>query len=126
MSYSWRERLQQRKQRIMQLLDLTEEDWNFIKDNIGAFCTESDDQIRLVYESLVDVDDKVDKMTDREFDEMTIEVIRAVFKKLGYKLKKKKKKNQQQDEEEQNEEPEKVPEDDEEEEEIAEEEAIPA
>jgi aspartate/tyrosine/aromatic aminotransferase len=38
MSLSWRERVARTKKRLMEALDLTQEDWDYIKENIGMFC----------------------------------------------------------------------------------------
>ena len=92
MSNTWRERVQRAKKRLMESLGLSEEDWQYYQDHIGNFCSESDSQVRLVYGENCNVDKVVEKMTESEFLDMSKEVIKDVFEKLGYKKKKKKKK----------------------------------
>lgn len=82
----------------MEQLELQEADWEFIQDNIGAFCTKSDEQIRAVLESegrpltQEEVDKLVEEMYESEFDEMTRDIITEVLDALGYEIKKKPKK----------------------------------
>ena len=109
MSQSWREMIKRKKKELRKRLGLSEEDWDYIQNNIGEFCRESDEQIRLVYGDRCDVDKEVEAMTEWRFLEMSEEVIRAVLEKLKYKKKKKKqskkqKSDQKTDEEKANEE----------------------
>ncbi|MCP6727093.1 MAG: hypothetical protein KJI69_03655 [Patescibacteria group bacterium] len=98
MSLSWRERLRRAKKRLMEQLELQEADWEFIQENIGAFCSKSDEQIRAVLESegrpltQEEVDKLVEEMYESEFDEMTRDIITEVLDALGYEIKKKPKK----------------------------------
>jgi len=98
LSLSWRERLRRAKKRLSEQLGLSEADWEFIQDNIGAFCTKSDEQIRAVLESegrpltQEEVDKLVEEMYESEFDEMTRDIITEVLDALGYEIKKKPKK----------------------------------
>lgn len=94
----------------MRQLDLEEEDWNFIKENIGAFCEKSDEQVRDVLESegkeqtQQNIDDLVENMYQGEFDEMCRDIIQEVLANFGYVTKKKqKKKDSEKDEEDQKE-----------------------
>lgn len=106
MSLSWRERLRRAKKRMMEQLGLEQEDWDFIWDNIGAFCLKSDEQCRTVLEAegrpltQDEVDLLVEKMFEDEFDEMTRDIILEVFENYGYEIKKKRKKKQSQEEKE--------------------------
>ena len=110
MSLSWRERLQRAKKRLMEQLGLAQEDWDFIWDNIGAFCSKSDEQVREVLESegrpltQEEVDKLVENMFEDEFDEMCRDIIIEVFENFGYEIKKKQKKKQSKKEEEETEE----------------------
>jgi len=92
MSFSWRQRLRRAKKDIMDRLDLTQEDWDKIWENIGDYCHESDKQVQLVYGESCNIDEKVNKMYDDEFLEMACDLIEKVMKKLGHKKKKAKKK----------------------------------
>jgi len=98
LSLSWRERLRRAKKRLSEQLGLSEADWQFIQDNIGAFCSKSDEQIRAVLESegrpltQEEVDKLVEEMYESEFDEMTRDIITEVLDALGYEIKKKPKK----------------------------------
>jgi len=98
MSLSWRERLRRAKKRLSEQLELSEADWTFIWDNIGAFCTKSDEQIRAVLEAegrpvtQEEVDKLVNELFESEFDEMTRDIIIEVLNELGYEIKKKPKK----------------------------------
>lgn len=82
----------------MEQLELQEADWEFIQENIGAFCSKSDEQIRAVLESegrpltQEEVDKLVEEMYESEFDEMTRDIITEVLDALGYEIKKKPKK----------------------------------
>lgn len=107
MSLSWRERLRRAKKRLSEQLGLSEADWQFIQDNIGAFCSKSDEQIREVLESegrpltQEEVDKLVEEMYESEFDEMARDILTEVLDALGYEIKKKpKKKAKKQTEEE--------------------------
>jgi len=94
MSLSWRERLKRAKKRILDGLEIEEsqkdELWKYIWDNIGAFCRESDDQVRLVFGDRCNIDEEVERLYQGEFDEMTIDIVEKILERLGYKLKKKK------------------------------------
>ena len=100
MSLSWRERLKNAQKRIGEQLGLTQEDWNFVWENIGAFCSLSDERIREVLEgegrplTQEEVDKLVEELPDYQFDEMTQDIILEVLEKYGYVLKKKSKKKQ--------------------------------
>ena len=82
----------------MEQLELQEADWEFIQENIGAFCSKSDEQIREVLESegrpltQEEVDKLVEEMYETEFDEMARDIITEVLDALGYEIKKKPKK----------------------------------
>jgi len=100
MSLSWRERLRRAQKRIGEELGLTQEDWEFVWENIGAFCTLSDERIREVLEgegrplTQEEVDKLVDELPSYQFDEMTQDIILEVLENFGYVLKKKSKKKQ--------------------------------
>ena len=103
MSLSWRERLKRAQKRIAEQLGLTQEDIEFIWENIGSFCTLSDERIREVLEgegrplTQEEVDKLVDEMPQYQFDELTIDIILEVLENFGYKLKKKSKKKQKEE-----------------------------
>ncbi len=109
MSLSWRERLKRAQKRIAEQLGLTQEDVEFIWENIGSFCTLSDERIREVLEgegrplTQEEVDKLVEEMPQYQFDEMTIDIILEVLENFGYKLKKKSKKKQKDEAEEETE-----------------------
>lgn len=90
----------------MEQLGLTQEDWDFIKENIGAFCMKSDEQCRTVLEAegrpltQEEIDKLVDEMFDDEFDEMTGGIILEVLENFGYVTKKKRNKKQIEEEKE--------------------------
>jgi len=109
LSLSWRERLQRAKKRLMEQLGLSQEDWDFIWDNIGAFCSKSDEQVREVLESegrpltQEEVDKLVETMYQDEFDEMCRDIIIEVFENFGYEIKKKQKQKKKQSKKEEEE-----------------------
>lgn len=100
MSFTWRERLRRAKKRMLDRLDIDESErekaWKYIWDNIGSFCKESDDQVRLVFGDRCNIDEEVERMYQSEFDEMASDIIEKILEKLGYKLKKKQKKKKKQ------------------------------
>lgn len=106
MSLQWRERLRRAQKRLAEQLGLTQEDLNFIWENIGSFCSLSDERVREVLEgegkplTQEEVDKLVEEMPQYQFDEMTKDVILEVLEKLGYVIKKKRKKKQSETEEE--------------------------
>jgi len=106
LSLSWRERLKRARKRLMEALDLTQEDWEYIQDNISLFCGNSDEKIREILESeekpetQEEIDKLVNEMPDYQFDELTIDIILEIFEKLGYIPKKKRKKKQTEEEKE--------------------------
>ena len=127
MSLSWRERLKRAQKRIAEQLGLTQEDIEFIWENIGSFCTLSDERIREVLEgegrplTQEEVDKLVDEMPQYQFDEMTTDIILEVLENFGYKLKKKSKKKQKEEAGEESETESENEEESEQEEEVAEE-----
>jgi hypothetical protein len=116
MSYGWRERLKRAEVRLMEKLDLTQEDMDHIKENIGDYCHESDKQARLVFGKNADLDKKIEEMSEQDFEEMCEGIFKKIMKKLGYikvkerKKKKKKKSAEQESEKESSNEKEEVPE----------------
>lgn len=96
MSFSWRERLKRSKKRLLDRLDIEESEkektWKYIWDNIGSFCRESDDQVRMVFGDRCNIDQEVEKLFQDEFDEMASDIIEKVLERLGYPVKKKSKK----------------------------------
>ncbi len=96
MSFSWRERMKRSKKRLLDRLDIEEsqkdEVWKYIWDNIGSFCKESDDQVKLVFGDRCSIDEEVEKLYQDEFDEMASDIIEKVLEQLGFKIKKKSKK----------------------------------
>lgn len=96
MSYSWRERLRRAKKHILDNLDIEESEkektWKYIWDNIGSFCKESDDQVRLVYGDRCNIDEEVERMFQSEFEEMASDIVLKILERLGYPIKKKSKK----------------------------------
>ncbi len=106
MSLSWRERVARTKKRLMEALDLTQEDWDYIKENIGMFCENSDEKMRAelrsrgIPETQENIDKLVEEMMEYQFVDMTKEIIEEIFEKLGYIKKKKRKKKQTEKEQE--------------------------
>ena len=98
MSATWRERLQRAKKRLKEALGLSEADWQFMQENIGDFCRESDEQVRTVEGERCNVDAVVEKMDETTFIEHCESVINDVMVKLKYKKGRKKKKSEQEDE----------------------------
>ena len=95
MSQTWREMIKRKKKELRDRLKLSQEDWDFIQNNIGEFCRESDEQVRLVYGDRCDIDKEVAGMTEYQFNQMTEEVIRVVLERLKHKKKKKKQKEKE-------------------------------
>ena len=96
MSYSWRERLRRSKKRILDGLDIEESEkektCRYIWDNIGSFCKEPDDQLRLVYGDRCNLDQEVERMLQSGFDEIASDIVLKILERLGYPIKKKSKK----------------------------------
>jgi len=94
LSFTWRERLKRAKRRILDRLDIEESEkektWKYIWDNIGSFCKESDDQVRLVYGDRCNIDEEVERMFQSEFEQMASDIVEKILERLGYKIKKKK------------------------------------
>jgi len=123
MSLTWRERLRRAKHKksLMEKLGLTEEDWEFLEENILEFCRCADEQARLVEGQDCDVDKVEEEMDDWDFEEHTVEVLKEIFEKLGRKIgKKQKKKKKQENESEESEDAESDTESDAEADEVAE------
>lgn len=103
MSYTWRERLRRAKSRILDRLDIEESEkekaWKYIWDNIGSFCRESDDQVRLVFGDKCNIDEEVERMYQSEFEEMATDIVEKILERLGYKIKRKAKKKKRKTEE---------------------------
>jgi len=96
LSFTWRERLRRSKKRILDGLDIEESEkektWKYIWDNIGSFCKESDDQVRLVYGDRCNIDEEVERMFQSEFEQMASDIVLKILERLGYPIKKKAKK----------------------------------
>lgn len=95
MSLSWRQMVKAKKKKIQEAMKLSEEEMNFVLDNIGEFCRESDEQIRIVYGDNCNVDKVVDNMSESMFMQMTTQVIKEVLEKMKAKKKKKKQKEKE-------------------------------
>lgn len=96
MSLTWRQRLRMAKKHMMEKLDLTEEEWDKIWENIGDFCHESDAQLEAVYGE-GDVDELAEKQSQWDFEQMTEDILKKVMEKLGIRKKKAKKKRKAKD-----------------------------
>jgi len=96
LSFSWRERLKRSKKRILDGLDIQESEkektWAFIWENIGSFCKESDDQVKVVFGDRCNIDEEVEKLFQDEFDEMAKDIVEKILERLGYDIKRKSKK----------------------------------
>ena len=96
MSFSWRERLKRSKKRILDGLDIQqsekEKTWAFIWENIGSFCKDSDDQVKVVFGDRCNIDEEVEKLFQDELDEMAIDIVEKILERLGYNIKRKSKK----------------------------------
>jgi len=103
MSFTWRERLRTAKKRILDRLDIEESEkekaWKYIWDNIGSFCKESDDQVRLVFGDKCNIDEEVERMYQSEFEDMATDIVEKILERLGYKIKRKAKKKKRKTEE---------------------------
>ena len=95
MSLSWRQMVKAKKKKIAEAMKLSEDEMNFVLDNIGEFCRESDEQIRVVYGDNCNVDKVVDNMNESMFMQMTVQVIKEVLEKMKAKKKKKKQKEKE-------------------------------
>jgi len=87
MSLNWRDRL---RNRTAHQLGISQEDLNYVWENIGDFCDESDRLFKQTMKKDLthkEIDDCVDKLTDAEFDQMSNEVIINVLARHGKKRK---------------------------------------
>ena len=105
MSNSFRELMQRKKKKILELYGLTEADWQFYLDHIANFCQHSDVSCRVVYGENCNVDQVVTEMSESDFMELAEMVLKEVFEKLGYTPEKKKKKKKKPNEPEETDEP---------------------
>ncbi len=96
MSLTWRQRLRMAKKRMMDKLDLTEQEWDKIWENIDDFCHESDAQLEAVYGE-GDVDQQAKDQSQWDFEQMTEDILKKVMEKLGIRKKKAKKKRKAKD-----------------------------
>lgn len=84
------------KKRMMDKLDLTEQEWEKIWENIDDFCHESDAQLEAVYGE-GDVNELAEKQSQWDFEQMTEDILKKVMEKLGIRKKKAKKKRKAKD-----------------------------
>ena len=87
---------------LKERLSLTQEEVDFIKENLMKICPYSDKVTQAYKESIrsgKSLDQIIDEMSDAQFEDLCREVF-AMCKKAGIWLKKKKKKKQQQEESE--------------------------
>ncbi|MGI0010595.1 MAG: hypothetical protein ACREAE_04260 [Nitrosopumilaceae archaeon] len=94
MSYSWRERLRMRLEKLG--ISLDEHKW--IETYIEQYCTEADRRCKEIDPNKA-VDMIIDEMSDAEFDQFTKGVIDDVTKRLKAKKKKKKSESEEKTEE---------------------------
>ncbi len=92
MSYSFRERLRiALRQKLKEKLSLSEKDIKFLWENIGTFCSHSDeliDALKKYENSGKTIDEIVDALDNQDFEDLVKEVIEFGFKKLNYKKQK--------------------------------------
>jgi hypothetical protein len=92
MSYSFRERLRiALRQKLKEKLSLSEKDIKFLWENIGTFCSHSDeliDALKKYENSGKTIDEIVDELDDQDFEDLVKETIEHGFKKLNYKKQK--------------------------------------
>ena len=102
MSYSFRQRLRMAlKDKLNEKLGLTQEDVDYLWDNIKNICPISDELLNALKDSEKreeNIDEIVDHLTEQEFEELVAEVLELGFAKLGYKKGKKKKKVEEESE----------------------------
>ena len=79
MSESWRERLSRRRLEI----GIEGEEYDYIQRYIESYCSEADRLCKEI-DMHKTVDEVVDSMKDKKFDEFTRGVINTIHKKRGY------------------------------------------
>ena len=79
MSVTWRERLSQRRREI----GIEGTDYDYIQRYIESYCSEADRLCKKIDMNKT-VDEVIDSMKDRKFDEFTKGVISSIHKKRGY------------------------------------------
>lgn len=103
MSFGFRERLRMAlRQSLKEKLGLSEKDIQFIWENIGTFCSHSDDLLEALkkYEhSDKSIDEIVEELSDADFADLVREILEFGFKKLDYKKQKDEKKSEEKSEE---------------------------
>lgn len=86
MSLSWRERLRRMSK---EQLNLTQEEFDKLWENIADFCEASDKKIHETVGDDVDVDKCIDNMDEESFRQMTQEIVDETLLALGIRKKKK-------------------------------------
>jgi hypothetical protein len=79
MSVTWRERLSQRRREI----GIEGPEYDYIQRYIESYCSEADRLCKKIDMNKT-VDEVIDSMKDRKFDEFTKGVISSIHKKRGY------------------------------------------
>ena len=79
MSESWRQRLARRRLEI----GIEGKEYDYIQRYIESYCSEADRRCKKIYMNKT-VDQVIDSMKDRKFDEFTKGVIGDIHKKRGY------------------------------------------
>lgn len=85
MSLKFRERLRALEKTQ---LEISEEEWNKVWENIGDFCMASDLAIKARYGENANEEAEVTKMSDDEFLGFARAIVQNVLRKLGYRKKK--------------------------------------
>jgi hypothetical protein len=89
MSLNWRDRL---RNRTAEELNITQEELNYVWENIGDFCDASDALFKKTMKkdlSHAEIDSCSDSFTNEEFNQFSSEVIKSVLRKHGFRKKKK-------------------------------------
>ena len=79
MSVTWRERLSQRRREI----GIEGPEYDYIQRYIESYCFEADRLCKKIDMNKT-VDEVIDSMKDKKFDEFTKGVINSIHKKRGY------------------------------------------
>lgn len=78
------------KEVLKKRLGLSESEWKELMEHLREYCHLSDEAVVIAYGKDVDVDAVIDRMTEGEFSELAIPILKKMMEDLGIKKKKKK------------------------------------
>ena len=98
MSYSWRERLRLRQNKLIQKYNLEPNDLDWVEDHIEELCKQADSNCRMIDPNKA-VDQVIDELDDEAFDKFSKGVIDEVKARIDRNRKLEKKRKRRYEEE---------------------------